>query len=501
MFNVEFWSFTKAPNSTAQPTGTSAVYKCVSNADFNIIEPRIPLQLGAASNPTAFNYAKITVFNRYYWVTRWAFEGGLWVAYMRVDALASWKTGIGNMSAYVLRAAADYNENIIDTCWPREAVYANSQQTLTNYPPYSTNIQDGTFVVGIAGTGASMYVKFNYMSFNLFMNALITDTFYSAVLTKMGLAANPELKFQVNPLQYITSCIWLPFVDVDTTAPTVSRLYIAGVDIMSLSFPTEGGGSITLSAWPISPIPIKEWITNGVLNRHPQTATHGMYVNASASEYSLNMPPFGKIDLDPSFCASHDQLYIKTTVDYRSGNAVLSILGCASGSGGAPTGPFELHSRITGNVGINIPVSITQSGGLGISSVLAPITSTISGAAAGLAAGGAIGAVAGGLAGLAGSVPGFIGDVAQSRINRASVIGGQPSIANFGTGPLPVLYYTWYTIGDMDVSDKGRPLCEIRQLSTLSGYQLCADVEVEIPCTRDEEQMIKGFLESGYFYE
>ena len=38
------------------------------------------------------------------------------------------------------------------------------------------------------------------------------------------------------------------------------------------------------------------------------------------------------------------------------------------------------------------------------------------------------------------------------------------------------------TIVDEDIHHKGRPLCSLRQLNTLSGYILCAEGDMDISC-------------------
>ena len=55
-------------------------------------------------------------------------------------------------------------------------------------------------------------------------------------------------------------------------------------------------------------------------------------------------------------------------------------------------------------------------------------------------------------------------------------------------------------IVDDDLVCRGRPLCEIRQISTIPGFIQCADVEVHLNCTSGEMVEIKNYMESGFFY-
>lgn len=486
MFNVEFWSFTKAPNSTAQPTGTSAVFKCVSNEDFNIIEPRIPLQLGPASNPTSYNYAKITVFNRYYWVTRWAFEGGLWVAYMRVDALASWKTDIGNMSAYVLRSAAAWDGDIIDNMYPYKAdVTVTMDAKSTSW--WDINPANGCYCVGIAGSDSVNYYMFTSTQFTTYLHYITSYMYAEDVFGVSWLLIPEDARANLRPLQYVTSVIWLPYM-LMSGSPDVNAIRTGPVDV-KLEYP-EGSGTYINYAYKIHgglyDYDSVTFHTSYTIQRHPLAATRGSWLNTSAASYHVYVPPFGNVQLPPRAVASHDNLITQIRIDSRTGNGILQVFVSDTGST-----DMYMVARAQAMVGQPISIASTMQYGLGLTDILRDAASV---ASAGISA-----MYTGNVAGLIGAAAGAIGNAISADTPQLQSMGGVANVA--ALGGLEHVYYEWSIPVDDNLSDKGRPLCEIRQLSTLSGYQLCADVEVEIPCTRDEEQMIKGILESGYFYE
>lgn len=111
--NVKFYTFSKRVNSTARPTGGTD-YTVILKEPSSVISPRLDLIWTGTGSPTAFNYAYIGDFGRYYWVTNWEYQNRKWTASLSVDVLASWKTEIGNSAKYVLRSAADSDPNIID---------------------------------------------------------------------------------------------------------------------------------------------------------------------------------------------------------------------------------------------------------------------------------------------------------------------------------------------------------------------------------------------------
>ena len=57
------------------------------------------------------------------------------------------------------------------------------------------------------------------------------------------------------------------------------------------------------------------------------------------------------------------------------------------------------------------------------------------------------------------------------------------------------------TVDDENLTELGRPLCQIKQINTLSGYILCSGADAVIPGTQDEVQKVNGYLNSGFFWE
>ena len=63
------------------------------------------------------------------------------------------------------------------------------------------------------------------------------------------------------------------------------------------------------------------------------------------------------------------------------------------------------------------------------------------------------------------------------------------------------LSYKYFTVVDENLAEIGRPLCQTKQISTLSGYILCQNADAQITGTQDEADKINGYLNSGFFYE
>lgn len=450
-FNVNFYTFTKEVNSTARPSGSGTVFSCVSNADFNILAPRLPLQLGAAANPTAYNYCRVEVWGRYYWVSRWAFEAGLWVAYCEVDALASWKTEIGATSAYVLRAAADSDGNLVDTMYPTKTpIMSNVPMT----DPWSSTYLDHCYVVGIVnGNSKTDYFVMTTSELSTFISTVFGDPFFTNQVQQGGAL----LKAEFNPMQYITTIMKFPVAKPDITV--AGQIWL-------------GYWNTGLTGDKITNRTHKHYTGSVTLPKHPQASVRGAYLNNSPYlNYTLCAPPFGLISVPMQSFVNEATLSWDVDVDFIGGRGIMAIMPAS----------FEVVGLYESQVGC--PMQLSQV----MTHPMSAVTNLLSGVAAGL------------MGNIIGGVNGII-NAAECALPTVQTTGINAGLAGVFTQPW-ALAVTTYPVADDDVAHRGRPLCQVRQLSTLSGYQLCTDTDIQIPATRQEIDTIRAYLESGYYYE
>lgn len=458
-FAVQLYTMTKEPNSTAQPTGTGTAFQCVSNDNFDIINPRIPLNIGNDANPTAYNYMKIPSFaNRYYWIRRWAFEGGLWVAYAEVDPLASWKTSIGATSAYVLRAAADSDGTLTDNLYPTGEPVISQTDLTAPWPTTGLSYSSGFYVVGVISKNATtVYYAMSSSTFNSFVAAMFSDGFFAAAQ-----ADDANLtKANFNPIQYVSSVKWFPGSASDV-AGTNSNIWLGYWDT-GISAKTG-----------ITPYLSKSDTYNAP--RHPQAATRGQYLNgAPYSEYILDIPPFGRINIDPAYLTVAAGFTVRVTIDLITGNAICRII-CSQGE----LSNFSSCVLAQGTVGLDIQINQVLFNYVGFAS---SVVSTIGAA-------------------LTGNIAGAVSGIGSSLNNSYPSVNSTGLNAGFSSllGVWRLMTKFW-TVADEDNTHRGRPLCQVRQLSSLAGYQLCTNTDVQAPATREELDMIRGYLEGGYYYE
>lgn len=452
MFDIAFYKFNKNENSTKIVNVAGDTYKCALIEPTDIINPRIALK---HDNPTEYNYARISIFNRYYFVNNWSYSGGRWVALLNVDVLASFKDEIGRQRQYVIRSSARSDGTIIDTLYPTKANPTTTFTTAEN--PFVSTLAEGVFIVGIingdtSAVGAVSYYAFKSSAFRSFCNAMMGtgDWMYDGI-EEIG----EELtKVIFNPFQYVASCIWLPVASIGTS----------------------GGGSVKYGWWELSinaPSISGEPRLAGVqfaIPKHPQNG-RGSYLNGSPfSRYWLSWPCFGSFPIDADVVSRYSTLQAQCFVDPVSGIGTLNVIA------------GNVAEVLTTQVQVGVPIQLAQ------------MASDYIGAA------GSIIQSVGNIATM--NVGGFfnsIGDAVSHAMPQLSSSGKNGGIGAFMFPPS--LNATFYNVVDDDNSHRGRPLMQDVVLNNIPGYILCSDAELECSCTANELQTIKSYLNGGFYYE
>lgn len=459
-FTVYLYSFSKRENSTARPD-SGASFSCILKDDSSILNPELVFNIGTETFPTSYNYAYIPSYNRYYWISEWTWIEGLWKASLTVDVLASWKTYIGNTSAYVLRSASESNGNIIDTQYPMTSEIANNI-SLANSAPWLSGITQGIFVVGIIGSssqsvGAVSYYVFTPSQFKTLCNYLFLNVNDWLSIESIAQSIPQELlKAQFNPFQYIVSCKWFPFT-------------IDGLTLLStIKF---GWWEFTMNAYAMPNSAAHTTLLGIPLLQHPQSG-RGAWVNISPyTTMMLYYHPFGWIELDPQQFIGSTTVSTVAVVDLVSGIGRLEV----GAAGGSTSGVYY--------AAVGVPIQLSQ------------ITTDILGAS---------GSIVSGIAGLVStspiaSVANGIGDAYEHLKPKLQTVGTNGGFSGFGT--YPFIAYTFHTIANVDNAKFGSPLCATRTIGNLNGYILCSNAAVSAPATSTELESINSFLNTGFYYE
>lgn len=473
-FKVNLFTLPKRDNSTKQPTGTGTEFSCVLKSGSGIMHPVLSFDLGLTNDPSQYNYAYIPAFERYYFIEEWYFDRALWTATLKVDVLATYKTEIGNSSLYIMRAAGASDGNVIDTLYPSKTGCSFASDTKGN--PWNTT---GCFVVGIVNKDAA-FGSLNYYVLDsgdlaslcerLTDPARIITEEKGFIPTELGTGLQLSL---VDPIQYIKTCVMLPVAEQEITN--------LGTDAAFPVYNWEPGvnGKKVL---PTSRI-YKNYTFD--ISKHPDTSSRGNYVNSAPfTKITLTIPPYGCIDIDTSVTCNASTLSVEVEIDPLNGKGIL-VIKCNN----------IVLNRLESQIGVPISLSQVVRNYVGAAtSAMGGLTGALTGAAAGSVAGPA-GIAAGAILG-GGS---HIGDAVQAMQPRAQTIGSTGSfVANHGDFRLDHQFFR--PVPD-DNTHNGRPLCQVRQINTLSGYMLIQDGDVSINGTSAEDSLIRQYLESGFYYE
>ena len=225
-------NFSKKTNSTKIPAGTDAHsdFLCDIKDSTSVLDPVLEVYLTGtdpADTPigSGFNYCYIPKWNRYYFISDWKYNRGFWYAYCHVDVLASYKTGIGALTRYVLRSASNYDTSIIDnimTLLPPDKTIVPYKVNNALASPFSASGSSGggtggLFIVGIQGPapavtvpciGGVCYYALSYAQMQQLLDYLTSSTFAQLVKDDAAGLTEEVVKVLQDPSQYIVSCQW-----------------------------------------------------------------------------------------------------------------------------------------------------------------------------------------------------------------------------------------------------------------------------------------------------
>ena len=468
--NVSLMSFSKKKNSTATPSSGGSTLSGTLREGCSVIRPIIGFEMSRLTFAN-WNYAYISDFYRYYYIQDWAWEGGLWWAYMEVDPMASFKVGIGASSCYILRSASVWDEAIADSMYPTYAVASSIIEDIETPLWDADEFSEGMYVVGVIGQGASggavNYYAISPSNMSAFKTALLSTTNYIGVTE----ITDELLKALLNPFQYVVSAVWFPYN----------------------SIPAGSSEQIKFGWWTAQGAygsPISSFVL------HKQSAMYAMahpqavrdYMQASPfSTYTALIAPFGEIELDAqivangmhtsqgsTFCGILADLY----VDLITGNGYLTL----------KIGDNVVAFR-QGRIGVPVQLGqITQNIAGGITNAVGAIGGAVSGFLSGGIGGAIVGATGSIISGIEAQMP---------KVKTQGVEGG------ISLYSIPAHIETRFNKPVKDsLQEMGRPLCDTKTISSLSGYIKTMNADVVLAGATDAEQeQVRAFMNGGFFYE
>ena len=493
---VTLYSFTKRENSTKRPSSGGTDYSCVLIDETSLMNPVFKLEIG--SNPIGMNYCYVSDFNRYYFITDISSSQNFWYISCKCDVLASFKTEIGSQSHYVLRSASSYDGLISDTVYPTSIETAGFiDYADSGYGDPLSYSGGNCYVLGIVGYkdevtsqfGALRYYVFKPLALKEFLKYLMdniatgTDPWGGIDTTEYSEGVQKAL---INPIQYIKSCICMPFSYDQVTGGSTATVKFG---YYSWNVPNSDPYRVkTVTAQYACKTKETTYIT---LREHPQAATRGAYLNCQPyTSYTLHFGPWGDIDLDPMLIRGNNKIKIETLYDLISGTGRLLVTGNVATS--------KVLFNGSTKVGVDVNLSQVYKDALAYE---AATTKTIFGAVASGAAAGMsmnpVGTIANGLS----NITSGIQDMTRLNYPTVSGVGSSGSYMSFHDSQNLYLLSRFHYIVDENLAEIGRPLCQTKHLNTLSGYILCDKADAQITGTADEAVLINQYLNGGFFYE
>lgn len=472
-FQLHMFQFEKRTNSTLRPQEEGDLFNCNLNTPTDLMEPVFRLEDKwpdpGIDHPSlmSYNYIYVETWFRYYWIDKWVWNNGFWDAHCHIDPLASWRDEIGALDEYVLRSASTSDPSVVDNLYPLSSDCTIRQALSTWQIPKDPF---GAYVIGVVGgDGLVQYYYITAARFSAFGAYMFGDTLWNSVVHDdpgvVGGNIPTFMRAQFNPLQYVVSCMWFPFVVPQT------------VDQHDISF---GYFSSGFQAPRVVRESFKLFSEDIPLYNHPQSRSRGRYLQlAPFTRLRLSALPWGEVDLDTTKFANQSSIKVEAWVDPITGTSKLYVSDSNN----------QVILTLVGQIGVTEQLS----------QVLKDNLATVTGAASAAAG------IVGGL--MSGSVTGGIA-TAVSGIGTAAAA-QYPDVSSTGTNGARIavtptrikLTQTFQNVVGDDPENRGRPLCKRSIIHNHSGYLMIADPDVPLPATQEEIDKIKEYMANGFFYE
>lgn len=470
---VHLYSFTKRENSTKIPSSGASTYNCVLMDATSLMNPVFKLDIG--SNPIGKNYAYVPDFNRYYFITDITSSQNFWYISCACDVLASFKSEIASQSHYILRSASDYDEYISDNFYPAKVKETGVHQIATNPIRWTLG---HSYVIGVVGyapsaskqIGSVTYYHIDGTALLAFITYLMSNITTWANISTAEYDAGVQ-KALINPMQYIVSAIALP-----VSAPTG--------DTSNIRF---GYYNWNVSAGNVKALEIngayQTESTDLAVTKHPQANTRGKYMNgAPFMSYILHFGPFGDIPLDPADLIDETYITCNLMYDLIKGTCRMVVYNKNATGNILYTGSAQVGVNINISQVVKDPLSYTSNAVNTSLNLLQNVMNT-----------NPFGAASAAYSGIENGI----------RLKYPTVTGLSDggSFLPFFDSYCLYLSAKYFNVVDENLAEIGRPLCQVKQISTLSGYILCQNADAQITGTAEESKKINDYMNSGFFYE
>ena len=505
MASIHLYNFTKRINSTKRPA-LSDTYQNLTGefrAPCSVTQPVVLIEVptGVDLFTGYYNYAYIPSWTRYYFVDDIVVVADkLAELHLRVDVLATYRGTIGNSTQYVSRSSALKNGNITDNMYPVTNNNTVSNESISSEVDWwmlnPGEISDGYYVIGIINKnsnaiGAVSYYVMDQAGFARLRYNLLSTTSYSNM--SFSEIEEPLYKSLFNPFQYVVSCVWFPIKPPTTTI---------------------GSFVIDFGFFQVSTYLDHMWYLDGttayyessalVTVNHPQISDGQYFQYAPFTKRRLILQPFGEIELDCSKITDINHvLKIRSWIDFTTGDCVVRIVNIAEGDAicggasaklGVPIAMAQVSQNVLGAMQGQVQ-AIT--GGV---KMIAGGADIIAGISSGTGISGGVNALS---SGINQTVNGI---VSAAEAYAPKVVSGGTNGSLLSTVVTPIYEVQFFRSTAPDYLRLGAPLCETKQISTLSsngGYIKCENARITSAVGAYSTEIVacEAYMNSGFYYE
>jgi hypothetical protein len=460
-----FSGFSKKHDSTRRPATAGTVVNVLLKDGADIKNPIFEL------NTLDFSINYVKAFNQYYFAHVQNIDGHRCNIICELDHLATFKPQIGGYTGLIEYTSSSDKVDILD---PRNTPRDLITMSATGFTLSGININTvGGYIVGVLSNnpsgdvGVIDYYTMTATQMRAFCTELYDQGFIQRIVDQFQAVQDS-----------LVSCIWVPLTGIggastpihigretmNATGGKVSdRIISFGSGLTTLNFSANSGGA---------------------------GATMTYLEKAPYCSGALYLPFVGFVPIDMDIAAFTKSIQLDGYVDILTGDIVYNVkYGAAR------------VSSYSGNLATKVPVSGAGYDAIGVSTGLMTVVGGAAAAIGGLLTAGIGTAVAGGVAAAVGG-----GVSAAKSAEFHTMINGSNSSAigaSLGTNPYAIIIQNEPSETDLTAfkASHGMPYYEVASIGSLSGYVKCFDASIAIPGDGSEQDVVNGYLNSGFYYE
>ena len=482
MFNVTFYRYNKKARSTGTPASGGTTYACTLKAGSTITSPTIMLDVGISSAPD-FNYARIDVWGRWYVITEWTFDERLWTASLQVDLLASYKTNIQALSAFVVYDATS-NTELSDSRLSTKTTFTSSQASGSFGILGSTSLVGNVIIVTVTGRDSTATYALNAPQVKSLLNNMtnwldlnipeiheqdIIDSYEALKALAVGSSKNArQLVATGTACDNIRSAFQLPFAMGNIPGTSTSTIFLGEYESDVTGKDITGNRILRDTATVSIPWQASDWRRN-----------------APYHEIFLYNPFAGLIQLSNSDLIGVSSLTINATIDLLTGDTLFEVL---AGS--------RCINQTTANLAASFPIGASN---ITPANVASNVLS-----AAGNAAGIAGNAMTMNIGGAVQSGIGMAQSIFNAMQPSSTCVNGGGGGAAMGLSGTVYCYTIFHDTSDAPEDTNavmGSPTMAVKSLGSLSGYVQTSGAAIRGNMLDSERQQLNSLLDGGIFIE